>query len=670
MAKRKPPTDDDQDDAEPLPKADPRWKTRVEYWFKEPVGKPVHERVVEYGKWLRTLYMSFHRRMRMYEWLYEGSELRRSPQALAILAERGMSSARLNVSESIIDTIVARQSKRRAMPSFVVDDADWSLKRKAKQYRKFILGEMRATEFDEKSRECLLDGAVVGMGFTQINDTGDGDSVFAERVLWDEMFFDPRESKYGTPPNAYRVYRVARDHLMALYPQFATQIINAAPSSARPNDDTDDEVTKTLDLEDYVDVFEAWHPPRKEPDGDGDETDGRHVVCIENATLISELWYEPRWPVAMYRFKKTRRGIWSKGVMFKLKDIQHRINSIARDIQMNVQATGRGFFLQNEANALPVEMLSGWQPFNIKYKGATPPQWVAPTPFNQAQLNALEFFIGQAHDLTGVSQAATQSRSSLGPGASGVALDTQYDIESERFAMQEAQYAEYRLASAQLYIDASKRVARKREAMKGTKKSKIYVSSWIHRDAIEKLEYDKVSLSTDQYKLQLEPINYIATQRGGKLSEVGQLAQAGILPQWLAGALFEEPDLDFGWRITLGSLWNAMRKMEDLADETKDMPVPTAAYNDLDLEVTMTKAYTNNAEAERAPDVIVDRYRQYLEMLALEKQKQAAATAPPGMGGQMNGPAAMPGAQPMLPPGAPMPGSGGSPPPPQAPPAQ
>jgi hypothetical protein len=663
MAKRKPPEDDD---AEPLPVADSRWKTRDEYWWKAPVGQPVHEKVVKLGQWLRSLYISFHHRLRMYEWLYEGSELRRSPQALAILAERGMSSARLNVSESIIDTVVARLSKRRPMPSFVVDDASWTLKRKAKQYRKFILGEMLATEFDEKSRDCLLDGAVVGMGFTRIDDTGDGDSVFAERVLWDEVFFDPRESKYGTPPNAFRVYRVARDRLIEMYPEFASQIIAAAPSAARPNDDTDDGVTKTLDLEDYTDVYEAWHLPRCEDD---DADDGRHVLCIENATLCSECWYEPRFPIAIYRYKKCRRGIWSKGVMFKLKDIQHRINSIARDIQMNVQATGRGYFLQQEGTALPVEMLSGWQPFHIKYKGSVPPTWQAPQPFNQAQLEALEKFIQYAHDLIGISQMATTSRSSLGPGASGIALDTQYDIESERFAMQEAAYADYRIHAAQLYIDASKRVARKRMERKGTKRSSVYVSRFVRRDAIEQLEYDKVSLKTDEYKLQLEPVNFLPDTRAGKLSAVGQLAQAGIIPQWLAAALFDEPDLERANRITLSAFWNAERKMEDLADETKEMPVPSPAYNDIDLEITMCKAYTNHAEAEHAPDEIQDRYRQYLSLLGDAKQQQQAALAPPMPPGQMNGPAALPGAQPMLPQGAPMPGSGEPPPPmPQKPP--
>jgi hypothetical protein len=116
-------------------------------------------------------------------------------------------------------------------------------------------------------------------------------------------------------------------------------------------------------------------------------------------------------------------------------------------------------------------MLTGAAPFKMKYKRrrrAASCDADADQPGAAAGAAVLH---QQAFELTGVSQAsATSSKSSLGPGASGVALDTQYDIESERFAMVEAQYARYRMDAAQLYLDAARRVAKRREADKGKKK--------------------------------------------------------------------------------------------------------------------------------------------------------------------------------------------------------
>ena len=650
----------DKDD--PKTPSDPRWASGDQFWYRAKVGEPVHTKVVTFGKWLKSIYSTAHQHDRIYERLYEGTELRRNRQALVALSERGFSAAKLNVSESIIDTVVSRLSKQRPMPALTVMDGQWSTKRKARKYREFILGEMQQTEFDQRSQEALRDGAVNGNGITRIDDSGDGDCVFAERVLREEILFDPRESKYGTPRNCFRRHRIARDQLIDIYPDSARDIINAPAAEPRPTEELDDDTARTLNLDDYVDVYEAWHLPN---DSDGDDEDGRHVLCLDGKTLLSECWYEPRFPIAMFRYRKPMRGIWGRGLIFKLKDIQHRINSIVRDLQMNLQATGRGFFLQQEGSDLPVEMLSGWQPFSMKYKGNRPPTWQAPQPFNQAQLAALEKFIQYAHDLSGVSQAAASSRSSLGPGASGVALDTQYDIESERFAMQESQYASYRLDAAQLYIDAAKRVARKRADAKGKSKAKAYVTSWAHRDAIEQLEYTSVELKQDEYRLQLEPVNFLPYTRAGKLSAVGQLAQSGVIPQWLTAALFDEPDLEGINRITLGAFWNAERKMELLADPEKQIPMP-APYNDLDLELKLVTAYCNYVESEDAPDEVQDRYRQYLALVTdAIKKKSAAAAGPPGVpapGGMppagppgMSGPAAMPGAAPMLPPGAPMP---------------
>ena len=601
----------------------PEGSRRDEWWYRSKPGAPVHDMVVPYAKALMQQALNRHSKNRARERIYEGAELANARGAMALLETYGASIARLNATKAIIDTFVSRLSKDRPMPSFVTDDADWDLKRKAKEYRKFIVGKMRETEFDDLSRDALLDGSILGNAFTRIDD-GEND-VFAERMPVNEVMFDDRECRYGKPQQAIRVQRVARDYLIELFPDHTDVIRRASSSIRRPDDSHDQNLVGNLD--DYVDVFEPWRLPST-PDSE----DGRHGLCVEGGTLVFEEWLEPRFPWAMLRLFKPRIGLWGNGFVDQLASLQHRVNCIVRDLQLNLAATGRGYFLVNEQNDLPTEHLTGWQPFKLKFKGAVPPSYQAPQPFHQAQLNALEFFIQQMFDLTGVSQAAATSKSALGAGASGIALDTQYDIDSDRFRMPQANYARYRLDGAQRFIDAACRVARRRENEKGRKRAYVAVS-WKNRDAIERLEYDKVALKEGQYCLQIEATNFLPDTRAGKLAVVEQLAKAGVIPQWIVPSLFDEPDLIQANSIILAPFRNCLRKMDDLADETKPLPIPEI-YNNLELELEVSTAYYNRLQDERAPDHIQDRFRQYVDLvtdLLKKKQPQAAPSAPPGL---------------------------------------
>lgn len=613
---------------------------------------------MQFGKRLLERESSFHSKNLARERMYRGVDIMRQSAALSVLTAGGRGIAKLNALKAIVDTYVSRLSKDRPMPSIITDGEDWRKKQKARKYRQFVVGQMAETEFDGLSRRALFDGARIGSGFTRIDDNEN--ATFAERIPVNDLLFDRRECKYGKPGQAIRIQRVAKDVLWELFPEARAEIDMAPPSLRRKDDvDVDSDGPHEGDLDDYVDTWEAWHPPIT-PDSES----GLHVLCIDGKTLVSERWHEPRFPWAMFQLGEPDWGIYSDGMVDLLGDLQHRVNSIVRDIQLNLTATGRGHWMVNEANDVPVEMMSSWAPFKFKFKGSTPPVYNAPTPFNPAQMSALDKFIGFMFELSGVSQANATSKSALGAGASGVALDTQYDIDSDRFRMSQANYARYRLDAFQCYIDASARCARRRQESKGKKRNWVAVS-WKDRDSIQKLEYDKVALDAGSYRLRIDPVNFIPDTRAGKLSIVEQLAKAGVIPQWLVPSLFDEPDLVQANNIMLAAFRNCMRKMDDIIDEDLPLPLPEQ-YNDLELELKIATAYYNNAQEERAPEEIQERFRQYVD-LVVEAIGVKAPVGSPGMAGA----AVPPGAPPMdptmpmppMPGGVPMMPSGPMPPP-------
>lgn len=632
----------------------PRAIKRDQHWYRLPVGAPVHDHVVPYAQLLLERESGFHQKNCAALRIYRGVDIKVNRQAVAALEGAGRGIARLNVAKSICDTFSSRLSKDRPMPGFVVDDSDWELKQKAHKYREFITGQMLETEFDDLSREALHDGTRLGFGFTRIDD--DMDSVIAERIPFNDLLFDRRECKYGKPQSGIRIHRIAKDHLAELYPKFAAQIEHAPSARRCPADEDANAGPSAGDLDDYVDVYTAIHLPWT-PESDN----GRRVTCIEGVTLGTEQWHEPRFPWSMFQLVKPDDGIYPDGFIARLAAIQHQINKIVRDIQLNLSATGRGFFLVNEANDIPIEQLTGMMPYKLKHKGGTPPTWVTPTPINMAQLQMLDRFIQAAYDQEGVSKANAESRSALGPGASGVALDTQYDIDSDRFRMPQALYARYRLNGAQGYLDAAARVSRRRAAQKGAKRSWV-ATTWKGRDAIQRLDYDKVTLKEGSYRLRIEPIGFLPDTRAGKLSVVDQLAKAGVIPQWIVPALFDEPDLIEANKIILAPYKNCLRKMDLLVDVDKDAPMPEA-YNDLELELKIATAFYNWVQCENAPEEVQQRFRDYCdavtELLKAKAPSAQQAVPPPGAV-----PEGMPGPMPPMPGGVPLMPNGPMPAPP------
>lgn len=633
--------------------ADSPTLSRNEHWWQLKVGAPVHDHVVPYGRALLNVESRFHQKNLASERIYRGVSLRRNRMAIAHLERGGYSVARLNVVKAISDTFSSRLSKDRPMPGVVTTGSDWKRKRQGQKFRDFVVGQMLDTEFDSLSATALNDGSRLGSGFTRVDNSED--SIVAERIPVNDLLFDRRECKYGKPQQAIRIQRVARAQLAEMFPKARDYILDIAPPSARrPDDsDTDGDGANYGDLSDYVDTWEGWHPPTT-----SESENGRHVLCVDGLTLATELWHEPRFPWSQFQLTDPDRGIYPDGFVDQLADIQDTINRIVRDIQLNLAAVGRGFFMVNAANDIPVEQLTGFQPFKMKYVGSQPPKWEAPQPFNVAQINALDKTIDYAFRFSGVSQANAESRSSLGAGASGVALDTQYDIDSDRFRMPQRNYARYRLHGAQCYIDAAARVARRRQEGKGAKRSWVS-NAWNGRDAIEELDYSKVALASGDYRLRIEPIGFLPDTRAGKLSVVEQLAKAGVIPQWMVPTLMlDDPDLSEAKRIVLAPYRNCLRKMDVLCDETKSAPVPEQ-YNDLDLELKISTAFYNWVQSEDAPPEIETRFRDYVDLVVYElKKKNPPQAASPGAGAAMGVPPAGP---PGPPPGPMMPMPGGVP---------
>lgn len=607
---------------------------------------------------LRSQFVSWNFEDLVHEAIYEGVPLGSTGTALGIqhLQQRKSSPANLNITRSMVDTATARLTKRRPMPVVSADDAGWSEKMFAKKTSRVLRRKMGGTELEKLSPQLIRDFCIRGTSVAKVVRNG-GDTK-TERVPIYELVFDPRESYYGPPRTLAQQRPVSRDVLRAQYgdrPEIL-KAIDDAPAFTRDDPWTRYAYGDSV-YTDQIEVAEAWHLPS----APGCE-DGGHLIAIRGCTLFREQWKRPRFPIAYTHWSAPARGngIRGRGLVFELAGVQAKVNDICRDIQEALYFGSMLKVFQARGSNVNKNHLRARHPVVVEYDGAAP-QYVAPNPVSQQAVQFLELLIQKGYEIAGISQMSASSKNVLGSNASGKAIDTMDDLQSDRFAHVEAGYMQFRVEIGQLHIDEARAMYMEAHCsddewkheqaegeVLGDKLTKAELAPWIREH-----EWDKVEIDEGNYHLTVEPINFIPDSRAGKLSAVSELSKAGLIPDpTMTADLFDEPDIARANRTILGPKHRLDEIMEGLADPGVPMiDLLPDSYDNLKLGVLMAKGELKDAQAHKAPPEVIDRYHQWIEA-AHELEAIATAGAPPM-------PGAMPGAMPpdpmagMMPPAQP-----------------
>ena len=586
----------------------------------------------------------------LHEAIYEGRPVGRriATAAMDFLRAQQGASSYLNVLQSMVDTIVARNGKRRPMPIISCDDAEYTEKLYARRASRVLRRKIGQPNFERMLPMMMRDAVVRGDGFVQA--FRDGGDVGIERFPRSELVFDDGEARNGMPRTMARVKLVDRDILIARYPKAKDRILALSPA---PRDYwTSYDYDMPMDL-DQVEVGYGWRLPTSR-----DADNGRMVVCIRDGGLPLEedSWCRPRFPFARVQWTPSMRGYYGIGLIQQLAGSQHKVNELWRDHQEALYwGSALKIFQQRQANVDKNHMRAR-HPAIIETDGPVP-TYIAPDPASRQAMDSLRWLIQQMYEISGISQAAAASKNPLGPNASGKALDTMYDIESDRFSQFETQYAMARVDVGMIILDEAKEMAEdQRDGKLPTRKDEdgeshpIDLAPWI-----DQIEWDRFDFDGGAYHLAMEPINFLPESRAGKLDALGDLGKIpGLLTNPMQTAsLFDEPDLQRSFRHLLGPYRMLEKVMEMLGDESVPISecVPTPQMDPM-LAEQMALGELGNAYSEGAGDALQGRYRWFLTMLEGLKEMAAPPSAPPpDQGGPIP---SMPGPAPGAPPGMPM----------------
>ncbi len=555
----------------------------------------------------------------IHEAIYEGRPLGTDVESPAIeaLRRRRSSPAQLNLSRSMVDTVTARRTKRRPMPVVSADDASWSEKLYAKRVSRVLRRKLARPEVERLKPDTYRDSAIRGTGCVKVfRDRGD---VSYERIPRHELVADPREARYGLAslPQLAHVKPYSRERLRAMFPHHAEAIDSAPRLTFEEWRPTDYDAPTTSDR---CDVAEAWY---LSPGGDAC---GRHVIAIRGAVLLDEEWHRPRFPIAFDYWSSPVRGIWGHGLVEDIAGIQAKINDLLTDQQEALYWAGAlKIFAARGSNVNKAHMRAR-HPAVIDHDGAVP-TFIAPNPIPSQSFQLLEMLFQRAYEISGINQASAASKSALGSNASGKALDTQYDIESDRFAQVELGDAMFVCDLGQLTIDEARAIADDKKAGRLEHKP----AKWI-----TEIEWHRVDIDGGDYHLSIEPQNFLPDTRAGRLSFIGELAKAGLITgKENILSLFDEPDMARANRYILGAIRNIERMIEGICDPRVPLSAVLAdPHMNLSLAMEMVVGEYNNAQAEGLNDEkrgeeVHERFRVVIDSIKALQSEATAGEAPP-----------------------------------------
>jgi hypothetical protein len=275
----------------------------------------------------------------------------------------------------------------------------------------------------------------------------------------------------------------------------------------------------------------------------------------------------------------------------------------------------------------------------IKTQGQNQPQVWQALPFTPAHIQWIQLAYEKAHELTGVSEMATNAQREPGVD-SAVAIRAVDNIQSVRFASLSRQQENFMVRWAQLAVHAVSQIA---EQTKG----KSFFVKWPGAGFLKTLNWKDVSLENDQYVMQIRPVGQTKNEPADREQRAEELLKAGLISQSTYMAIMAST-LD----VRAGT--ERQTQQEELISlyidrwlDATDEQLKSGMYNEekqirlvipplrwLNMPDAILQAAQGymRAEIDEAPDEIRQLFLDWLEMAeglleSQEAKKAAAATA-------------------------------------------
>lgn len=511
-----------------------------------------------------------------------------------------------NLTQSCIDTLVSKMAKNKFVPTFATSGGIWKMQKKAEQLNKFMEGLFYEHKIHKKRILAFRDCAVWGDGILHI--FRDNDELKVERVLPHELYVDNVEgAAVDDPRQLHRVKIIDREVLLEMYQddeEAKEKIKGVLPASYN-------DMSGTGTVADLVKVTESWHLP-----SGPDVEDGLHVICIDDKVLTKEEYKKDYFPFAIMTWNKKLIGWWGSGLCEELMSIQAELNRLLILVQKSLWMGGSFKVLMEHGSRIVKQHINNDVGIIIEHAPGAPPQYITPPVVQPEIYQHIQTLIDLGFKKARISQLSVAGEKPLGLD-SGKALRAMTDIEDMGFIFIEQQMEQFGLEIARQCIEVVKEIY---------KDKKTYKTIFPQTKFMESIDWRDIQLKEDEYIMQAFPVSSLSKDISGRLQDIQELMQAGIVNPRTGRKLMAMPDIEMNDKLA-NSTENLLCKIiEDMLEEEPVYKAPQPQY-DLQLALTLALQYYNYAELNNCPEENLSLLRQFMEEVK-ELQQQMAPPMP------------------------------------------
>jgi hypothetical protein len=608
------------------------------WWACE--DRQAHKELISFTKQMRnqqsTRYDIFERYIGVYEYGYANSAS--YGRGLRDFDETQLT---MNAAQNIIDTMHCAIYSSPVVPMAITQGGDYSQRKRARMLNRALEGVYNECNVLLAESDAGLDALLCGNGIIKV--WAEDETIRVARVDPRNIMVDEAEGRNGTPRCMYQRDVIDRFVCAELYPEHKDIIMKAPVATGG---DYVLEFNK-----DQIEIVEAWHLPSSE-----EAKDGKHVICIEGATLVDEEWTKPKFPFAINRPKKPRSGWWGLAIMRQLMAGQYEYEKVTLRLSQQHELFGTTQLLVHKGAKVSTRKTTNEVGRVIEWEGNVPPTEFTPSPANPQSYQYRQSLPTEMAQFVGTNEFAVQQQVPQGlSGASGKALQVFKDEGSKRYATFFKAREDCSLALSELILDTVKELMKNNGGLSVRFATRNGYEQITWHDVLGKEEDEK------SFILKIFPVSALSQDPSAKFQQLDTLLNTGAIDVDQFKKLFNIPDLDAENEIDAADT--------DIIDWSLDHMVDTGEYvapqsfDNLELALKRAGKFVNMCRKNNVSDDRISLIHDYIVDVQALMEPPAPPAPPPGMMPPPGMPMGMPPVDPMaspmgdpgMPPEAPMP---------------
>lgn len=500
-----------------------------------------------------------------------------------------------NVIQSACDTLLSRIGSNRPKATIQARGAKFDDYMRARQLDRFIWAEFVYHKIHAKMKRVFLDGCLYGTGVLKIDIDKTEKEIFVERVHPDEIIVDQRECISNEMPNQIHHRKlVSRLWLLETYGKkdayTRKKILEAQSNNFRYTS------YKSPGLDQII-VVESWKLETRPG-----SNDGRHVICIENCTLVDEDYTRKRFPFVFYKWAEPQSGFYGRSLVGDLVGYQLRQNDLNETIRIGQDLMVVPRFFVEQGSDFHAEQLDNQIAKIYRYRGQIP-EAVTFQAFNDEIYNERDRNPSKAMQFAGVSEQSAQLK-----------LPNQTRMDSaeafrEVTAIEDARFNDKTQAWEASHIDVADHLIELNSLLYRTMK-KSRKAHYSQRYIVEQIDWKNVDMKADRYVLEISASSILNMSPAARKDILANWMQLGVISPQEYKAWSGQPDLE-----RLADMMSAAKDyteymINEMLKEKAMMPDPLMNLSEAFPVVHDTYQHLRVIDA---PDNVVDIFVAWLE---------------------------------------------------------